>query len=85
MKLNIKVTPGSSKDSVIGWLGDTLKISVKAAPEKGKANKAVEAALARTLGISLNDVKILQGHSSARKLVEISGLSDSEIHEKLEV
>jgi len=29
MKLQIKVIPSSSKDGIVGWLEDTLKIKVK--------------------------------------------------------
>ncbi|MBT8119524.1 MAG: DUF167 domain-containing protein [Gammaproteobacteria bacterium] len=41
MKLHIKVIPSSSKDTIAGWLGDTLIVKVKAPSEKDKANKAV--------------------------------------------
>lgn len=83
MKLKIKVLPGSSRDSFKGWLDDTLKISVKAAPEKGKANKAVAEVLATVLGVPMSNIRILQGHTSSRKIVEIDGLNESEIYQKL--
>ena len=37
----VKVVPGSSRDKVAGALGDCLKITTSAAPEKGRANAAV--------------------------------------------
>ena len=37
-RLNVKVGPGSSRNQIVGWLGDALKIKVTAPPEKGKLN-----------------------------------------------
>ena len=50
-RLSLKVVPGSSRDEIVGWLGDSLKVKVKALPEKGRANEAVVALLAERLGI----------------------------------
>ncbi|MFM7075771.1 MAG: DUF167 domain-containing protein, partial [Planctomycetaceae bacterium] len=50
-RLEVKVVPGSSRDQIVGWLGDALKIKVTAPPEKGKANERVVELLAGALGI----------------------------------
>ncbi len=83
MKLKIKVVPKSSRNSVAGWVGDTLKVCVNAAPEKGKANLAVQETLAAALGLPKNKVQVVSGLTSARKLVEIGELSEAEIKRKL--
>jgi hypothetical protein len=83
MKLRIKVVPGSSRDGLAGWLGDTLKVRVRAPAERGKANAAVEDILAAAVGIAPGQARIVAGHTSARKVVEISGVSEAEIQDRL--
>jgi len=83
IKLAVKVVPGSSRNCVAGWLGDALKVRVTAPPEQGKANAAVEGTIAEALRISRDCVRIVAGGTSARKLVEISGLAESEVHRRL--
>ena len=54
--LSCRVIPGASKNIIIGEECDAagnryLKIKVTAAPEKGKANKAVIKLLGKSLGL----------------------------------
>ena len=83
MKLPVKVVPKSSRDRIVGWVGDALKICVTAPPEKGRANDAVEALLADALGLPKEQVRITAGLSSPRKSVQIDGLDDAEIRRRL--
>ena len=78
-RLNVKVVPGSSRNQIVGWLGDALKIKVMAPPEKGRANEAVIELLATTLGISTSDIEVVCGHSSASKVITITGRDDESI------
>lgn len=84
IELPIKVVPGSSRDCVAGWLGDTLKLRVTAPAEQGKANAAVEALLAERLGVPRDHVRVVSGRASPRKRVEIAGLSEAEARSRLE-
>ena len=74
-RINIKVVPGSSNNVIAGWLGDTLKVRVTAAAEKGKANSAVVSLLANCLEMPKNKISIKSGHTSSRKSVLIDGIS----------
>jgi uncharacterized protein YggU (UPF0235/DUF167 family) len=83
MQLRIKVVPGARKESV-EWLGDLLKVKVRAAPEKGRANAAVEELLAQRLALPANSVKIIAGFTSPLKTLEISSIEDlSSLRQKL--
>jgi uncharacterized protein (TIGR00251 family) len=85
VKLKIKVVPGASSDSV-EWFEEEsllLKVRVTAAPEKGKANKAVKKLLAEKLDLPKASVIITSGQTSQLKLIELTGLTVQELHDKL--
>lgn len=79
MRIELKVIPGAKQSTIVGWHGQRLKIRVAAPPEKGKANAAVVALLAEALNIPKSDVRIVSGHSSSQKSVDIHGLSEEEL------
>ncbi len=81
--LTVKVVPGSSRDRVVGVLGDALKIATSAAPEKGKANAAVAKTLAAALGADRRDVELVGGQTSPRKEFLIRGATAEHIRRKL--
>ena len=82
MKLVLKVTPGARRDEVLGWeddypgVGRVLKLKVTAPPVEGRANKAIEAFLARLLGLSRGRVQIVQGSTGHIKRVELPDGTD---------
>ena len=78
-RLSLKVVPGSSRDEVVGWLGDSLKVKVKAPPEKGRANEAVVALLADRLGIDPSSITVVSGHGSPAKVVAVDGIDDEAV------
>lgn len=82
MKIALKVTPGARKDEILGWeenypgVGRVLRLKVAAPPIEGRANKAIEAFLARTLGVPKNSVQIVQGNAGHIKRVELPDGAD---------
>ncbi len=82
--LAIKVVPGSSRDCIAGWLGEALKVRVSAPAERGRANSAAERVVADALGVPKECARVVKGATSARKVLEIAGLSESEARRRLE-
>jgi uncharacterized protein len=82
-RLTVKVVPGSSRDQIVGWLGEALKIKVTAPPEKGRANEAVASLLAERLGLPADAVAVVSGHSSPAKVITINGMDDEAIKKAL--
>ena len=83
IRLAIKVGPSSSREGIAGWLGETLKVRVSAPAERGRANAAAEKVVAEALGLSAKCARVVAGTTSARKVLEISGLSESELRDRL--
>ncbi len=78
MTLRLKVTPGARRDRIEGWApaadgGAVLKLSVTAAPERGRANEAAIALLARETGVAKSHFEILAGASGRLKTIRIAG------------
>lgn len=82
-RLPLKVSPKASRDAVGDWMGDALKVSVTAVPERGKANQAVIELLAKVLGVPKSRIRVLRGESQPNKLLEIEGLDDAELRRRL--
>ena len=81
--LKVRVTPGAQQDALAGWQGDVLRLKVRAAPERGKANEAVCRLLADRLSLPVRQVTLTQGARSRDKLLYIEGLSDDEVRHRL--
>ncbi len=68
MILHIKVIPKAKKAEFVERLQDgTLKIRVKAAPEKGKANEELIQFLSEALSLPREEILIVRGQAQKRK------------------
>jgi uncharacterized protein (TIGR00251 family) len=81
-RLRLRVRAGASRSAVHGAHGGALKLGVTAAPEKGKANRAVIALLAEALGVPAASVELVSGQTSPDKVVSI-GLSAEQVRRRL--
>jgi uncharacterized protein (TIGR00251 family) len=78
-RLSVHVTPGAREDAIVGWQGDTLRLKVRARPEKGRANEAVLHLLARLLDAPPSSLAVVRGATSREKLIEVDGFSRPEL------
>ena len=84
----VRLTPRGGADRIDGWGSDDagrafLKVRVRAAPVDGEANAALEAVLAKALGLSKSAVKVARGATARLKQVAVAGLSQAEIRVRL--
>ena len=75
--ITARVTPKASREAIQGAMptadGQALKIAVTAPADKGKANAAVCALLAKTFKVAKSSVAVIGGETDRRKVVRIVG------------
>lgn len=75
--LRVRLTPGASADRVEGPGADAagtpyLAVRVRARPDKGQANAALETTLAKALGAPKSAVSVERGTTARVKMVRIT-------------
>lgn len=75
--LSLRVTPNAGRDAIEGAEtradgSQVLRLRVAAVPDKGKANAAVLALLARALGLPKSALSLLSGETSRTKTVLVT-------------
>jgi len=76
LHVRIKVIPRAGTVEVRGRMSDgTVKISLKAAPADGKANKELINFLSREFGTENSSVRLVSGAASRKKLIAINSRS----------
>jgi uncharacterized protein YggU (UPF0235/DUF167 family) len=78
--LPVRAQPGAKKSAVLGERAGALRVAVSAAPERGKANEAIQVLLAEALGIRTSRVALLSGQTSREKRFLILDLTPGELH-----
>src|SRR4051812_43445865 len=70
--LQVSVMPNAKRTGVDGLHDGALRVRLAAPPIDGRANEALVAWLAKSLGVARRDIDVLRGESSRRKQVAIA-------------
>jgi hypothetical protein len=71
MQIRAKIIPKSSLNIVMSEMDGSLRVKLTAPPEKGKANEQLVEILAKHYNIKKSKIRILKGHTSHEKILEI--------------
>ena len=82
-RLQLRVSPGARRAHVVGRHGDAWKVRVAAPPEGGRANEAVVRLVAETLSLPRAAVTLVSGHGARDKIIELAGLDQTQIEQRL--
>ncbi len=81
--LKVRVSPGAREDAIAGWQDDLLRLRVRAAPEKGRANEDACRLIAQVLGVPPSAVRVVRGHASRVKVLAVEGVTEEEMMRRL--
>lgn len=84
VRLEVKAHPGARANRIAGVHDGALRVQVTAAPEKGKANRALRKVLADCTGCAARDVELLLGEHAARKTFLLRGIDIRSVLRSLE-
>ena len=87
--LAVRLTPNGGRDEISGIELDAdgkacLKARVSVVPEKGKANKALIALVAKSLGVPKSSIDLVSGDTSRKKILRIDA-EPEDVIKKLEL
>jgi uncharacterized protein len=82
-RITVTVAPGAARSELVGRHGDGWRARVAAPPERGRANAALVKLVADALGVAAARVRVVAGHTTRRKIVEIDGLDAETVAERL--
>ena len=82
-RVTVKVHPRARQTRVTGRLGEAWKMDLAAPPADGKANQACIRYFAELAGVAQSRVRIVLGLTNRTKVVEIDGLSQETLEDKL--
>lgn len=78
-RIPVRAQPRASRTEIAGEYDGALKVRIAAPPVDGAANRELTRFLARTFGVSKSMVRVVSGESGRDKLVEVAGVTATEI------
>jgi len=82
--LPVRAQPGSRRAGLISEQAGALKVAVTAAPEQGKANKAIAEVLRQALGLKRSQIELVSGATSREKRFFLRGIGKEELARRIE-
>lgn len=81
--LPVKGAPGSKKNEIRDATDGMLKVCCTQIPEKGKANRAIQEVLAKSLKLKRSGITLLSGETDSHKKFLIENVTEAELLEKI--
>jgi uncharacterized protein (TIGR00251 family) len=83
VRFEVHAKPRARRSQIAGTRDGALAVQLAAPPVDGAANEELVALLAGVLGVPRRDVALVGGASSRAKLVEVRGLREADVRDRL--
>ena len=77
--INVRLLPRSSKNEIVGFEGENLKVKVKSPPVDGLANRDLIKLMAKHLKIPKGRIEIISGHTTRLKALKFYGINKEDL------
>lgn len=74
VRISVHVQPRAARSEIAGLYGTALRVRLNAPPVDGAANDALVALLAERFDVPRRAVRVVAGHASRAKIVELDGV-----------
>jgi uncharacterized protein (TIGR00251 family) len=82
-RITVKVHPRARRSGLAGRLGEAYKLDLASPPVEGKASEECVRFFAELAGVPRTRVRIVLGHASRTKVVEIEGVAQEDLERSL--
>jgi uncharacterized protein (TIGR00251 family) len=82
--LSVRAHPGARKNGLRGEQDGALKVSVTQIAEKGKANQALLAVIAKALALRKSQVELISGETSQQKRILVRDITPEDLAARID-
>jgi uncharacterized protein (TIGR00251 family) len=83
--VEVIANPSAKRDAILGERAGALRVAVTAAPEKGKANEAIQTVLSQAIDCKRTQITLVSGETARRKRFLIEGIAQDELNRRLAI
>lgn len=80
LRVLLWVQPGAKQDAAVGVVDGRLKVKLKAQAQENKANEALVAFLAKSLGLPRSSLELTSGQTSRKKTIRVKAGFEPDWH-----
>lgn len=81
--ISVRLTPNASKDEILGYCDDYVKIKISAPPNENKANKKLISFISDFFNVAKSDVSMISGDKSRLKRIAVKNINEEIAKQKI--